>query len=177
MTLIVDRELELELLEFRHSRALYELACAEKLHLRRWLSWLDYMLSEDFITNFITSSLQKRQHGIEFAFVILQHGKMIGRIGVYRIDKYNGVGEIGYWIKKDEEGKGTITLSTERLIKYCFEELRLNRLEIKCATDNVKSQGVPVRLGFTKEGTLREAEYVQEKFVDLTLFSKLKRED
>ncbi|MBK9162321.1 MAG: GNAT family N-acetyltransferase [Acidobacteria bacterium] len=40
--------------------------------------------------------------------------------------------EIGYWIDKAEEGQGIITRSTALLIEYAFEELKLNRIEIRC---------------------------------------------
>lgn len=66
--------------------------------------------------------------------------------------------------------------SCKRLITYGFEELGLNRIEIKAAVENLKSQAIPEKLNFKKEGILRQAEFVNEKFLDLTLYSLLKEE-
>ena len=53
---------------------------------------------------------------------------------------------------------GLMIKSCEALIKYCFEELQLNRIEIRAAMGNVKNQAIPEKLDFTKEGCVREAE-------------------
>ena len=69
-----------------------------------------------------------------------------------------------------------MTDACRAVLDYLFGELRLNRIEIQCATGNARSMGIPRRLGFTLEGTRREAELVNGKFYDLLLFSMLKRE-
>jgi len=66
--------------------------------------------------------------------------------------------------------------SCKALITYGFHELSLHRIEIKAATDNVRSQAIPAKLNFVKEGILREAELVNDKFLDLILYSMLERE-
>jgi ribosomal-protein-serine acetyltransferase len=62
------------------------------------------------------------------------------------------------------------------MLDYGFKDLGLNRIEIKCAVENLKSARVPEKLNFTKEGILRQAELLNGKFVDLYLFSLLKNE-
>ncbi|MNY76832.1 putative ribosomal N-acetyltransferase YdaF [compost metagenome] len=62
------------------------------------------------------------------------------------------------------------------LINYGFSELGLQRIEIKAATTNTKSQAIPRRLGFKEEGILRQAELVGGKFLDLVLFAMLRDE-
>ena len=59
-------------------------------------------------------------------------------------------------------------------MSYCFEELQLNRIEIRAATGNVKSQVIPKKLGFTKEGCIREAEWLYDHYVDHTIYGMLK---
>ena len=46
------------------------------------------------------------------------------------------------------------------MIDYAFEEMDMNRVEIRCSAENVRSAAVPERLGFKKEGLLRQAEVI-----------------
>jgi ribosomal-protein-serine acetyltransferase len=64
-------------------------------------------------------------------------------------------------------------LTAFMLITYGFKVLGLHRIEIKTATNNLKSQAIPEKLNFKKEGILREAELVNNKFLDLYLYSIL----
>ncbi len=64
--------------------------------------------------------------------------------------------EIGYWISAKHIRKGYATESTRALIKVGFEIEGLERIEIRCASNNLASQQVPKRLGFIHEATLRD---------------------
>ena len=86
----------------------------------------------------------------------------------------NKATSIGYWLSSKHEGQGLMTKSVKALCNYCFNTLKLNRIEISCATDNIKSQNIPKRLGFKLEGTLRQKEIVNGKYLDHYLFSVLK---
>ncbi len=55
-----------------------------------------------------------------------------------------------------------------------FTEYALHRVEIRVATENQKSRAIPERLGFTCEGTLHEAEWLNDHFVDSAVYSMLR---
>jgi ribosomal-protein-serine acetyltransferase len=59
------------------------------------------------------------------------------------------------------------------LLDHAFYELKLNRVEIRCAAENNCSRAVPERLGFRQDGVLRQAEWLHEHFVDLVIYSML----
>jgi ribosomal-protein-serine acetyltransferase len=69
-----------------------------------------------------------------------------------------------------------MTKSCRALVEHAFRELRLNRVEIFCAVDNRRSRAIAERLGFTLEGTHRQAEWVHDHFKDLVAYSMLARE-
>ena len=176
MTLQVNETTLLELVNEQHAEDLYKLAEANRKHLSAWLPWLSHMESADFIRNFIAGSKKRYADRSEFAFVIVHNNVMVGRVGVYYIDQQNSIGSIGYWIAEDYQGKGLITESCKEVINHSFAHLGLNRLEIKCGVNNIKSSLVPERLGFTREGIIRQGEYVNGEFIDLYLYSMLKSE-
>jgi len=69
-----------------------------------------------------------------------------------------------------------MTASCRACISHAFTELKLNRVEIRCAVENRKSRAIPERLGFRFEGTLREAQWLYDHFVEHALYGMLARE-
>jgi ribosomal-protein-serine acetyltransferase len=101
---------------------------------------------------------------------------VIGRIGLYEIDAQNRCASIGYWLDKEYEGRGIITESCKLLIDYAYTSLPVNRIEIRCATNNLRSKNIPIKLGFKLDGILRSGEFIHHSFHDLYNFSMLKNE-
>lgn len=176
MLLKIDESISLEQIELKHSRAIYEIAAAQREYLREWLTWVDMMESEEFIINYIKGSQQRNSEGSEYAFVILENEKVVGRIGMYKIDQFNKIGEIGYWVGAECQGKGIASRACRGMIEFGFNQLNLNRIEIVCGKENVKSQAIPERFKFSKEGILRQGAVLNGNFHDLVLYSMLKSE-
>jgi ribosomal-protein-serine acetyltransferase len=166
----------LELIEQEHAREVYELAASCRDYLRKWLPWPDQMQDVSFIEGFIEGSLQRRAAGMEYGFVIRHEGRVVGRTGIYKIDPYNRCGEIGYWLGDQHQGKGIATQTCIELARYGFEELQLNRLEIRCASGNSGSQAVAEKAGFRQEGILRQAEWLRDHFNDLYVYGLCKND-
>lgn len=176
ITLKVDNTLALELIDYHHAEALYQLVKVNRLHLREFLPWVDNMRSLDDFKKYINSSKLRHTNHTEVGYVIMFNGVMIGRVGVHNIDLNNKSGSIGYWLARDWVGQGIITRCCKAVINECFTNLQLNRIEIRAATTNYKSQAIPERLGFKKEGIIRQGEFVKNQFVDLYVYSMLKKE-
>ena len=174
MIINIDENIKIELINENHSQPIFDIVDQNRIHLRQWLPFIDRMQTVEFAENFVKGTMQRNKDGNEFAFVIIENDKVIGRIGVYKIDGQNKIGEIGYWLAENLQGKGIITKSCKALIDFCFSDLQLNRIEIKCGTENFKSKTIPEKLNFTKEGVIREGELLYDKFIDLNLYSLLK---
>jgi ribosomal-protein-serine acetyltransferase len=130
---------------------------------------------EDF-KRYIGNSKQRYANHVENGYVIMANDEMIGRIGVYNIDMHNRHASIGYWLDQQWTGKGIITNVCKVVITWAFKNLALNRIEIRCGTENYKSQAIPERLGFKKEGIIRQGEFVNGQFIDLCVYAMLKEE-
>jgi ribosomal-protein-serine acetyltransferase len=174
MTITIENQLLLELVDPRHAQELFNVADANRDHIKTWMPWIVNMQSVDFIKGFINGALERYNSKSEYAYVITHNGAIIGRIGLYKIDNMNKIAEIGYWIAKDYEGQGFVTKAANALVKYAFETLQFNRIEIRCGFNNIKSQSIPERLHFTYEGLLREAELLHGQFQDLKLYAMLR---
>lgn len=134
MQIQVNKTITLDLINESHALSIFEMVELNRPYLRQWLSFVDKMDSLLFAENFVKGTIKRNLDGLEFAFVIVENGEVIGRIGVYKIDQQNKIGEIGYWLVEHAQGKGIIHASCKALIHFCFSELSLNRIEIKCAT-------------------------------------------
>jgi ribosomal-protein-serine acetyltransferase len=69
-----------------------------------------------------------------------------------------------------------MTASCGCLLDYAFRNLGMNRVEIRCATGNTRSRAIPERLGFKEEGTVRQAEWLYDHYVDHVVYSMLRDE-
>lgn len=74
------------------------------------------------------------------------------------------------------QGKGLMTKACETLVRHAFEDLGLNRVEIRAAVDNRKSRAIPERLGFQQEGVLRDAEWLYDRYADLVVYAMLAKD-
>jgi ribosomal-protein-serine acetyltransferase len=176
MILKADDNISLELLAEKHAAGTFNLIDVNRIHLKEWLPWVDNMQTVNDFKAYITNCNELHQKGTDLGCVIIYDNAIAGRIGIHHINLQNKIGAIGYWLGESFSGKGIITRSCQAIIKYGFEILNLNRIEIKCGTGNYKSKAIAERLNFTKEGVLRQAELVNGKYIDLYLFSLLKEE-
>ena len=67
-------------------------------------------------------------------------------------------------------------MAVRAITNQAFKELKLNRIEIRCATGNKASQAIPKSLGFKEEGVMRQNEWLYDHFVDHIVFSVLASE-
>lgn len=173
MIVKIDDGIRLEVIAKRHAEDLYFAIDNNRTHLSAFLPWVSAIQSVDDFRAYIKKCELLYQQHQEVSFAIMRNEVAVGRIGLHYINHLNKVAAIGYWLTKEAEGKGIITKSCKAIVKYGFEELSLHRIEIKVATENLKSQAIPERLKFKKEGLLRQAEFVNNKFVDLFIYSML----
>ena len=167
----VNNEIELRKIKVEDSKELFQLIESNRAYLRNFLPWLDVCRTELEELRFIEELTEKFLDSKSLDLSILYNGKIAGVCGTHEIDWSNRKTSLGYWIGETFQGHGIVTQSCESLIKYIFDELKLHRIEIYCAVDNLKSQKIAERLGFKKEGVLTDAENLYGKYIDLILYS------
>ncbi len=174
MKIPVDENTSLEFLQTIHAESLYNVVDANRDHLRTWLPWVDQMQTVANFRQHIIETNKRAADKTDFGFAIIMDKNIVGRMGLHHINHQNKIGEIGYWLSETMQGRGIITNCCRALITHGFTSLGLNRIEIKCAVGNNKSMAVPEKLHFKQEGILKQAEWLNGKFVDLYLYAMLK---
>ena len=170
----VDKELYLRKISFNDADEVFALVDANRDYLGKWLPFVTSTKSVKNTLAFI-DQLQK-PYSREMVFTIIYHGKIAGLIGFKDIDRANRKIEIGYWITAENEGNGIVTRCCKATIDMAFEKMKMNRVQIKCGVKNIRSINIPRRLGFQFEGVERAGEMHNNKFIDLEVYSMLKKD-
>jgi RimJ/RimL family protein N-acetyltransferase len=161
------------------AQALYEAVAESRDHLRPWMPFADEHQTVDESRHWI---LQQMAHWILRDDLMLsiwkqESDRYLGGTGLYPHDWDIGYFEIGYWIRASAEGHGYIAESARLLTEYAFDNLKANRIEIRCDELNARSAAIPKRLGYVLEGRLRNHLATSDGRLRTTLFFSLIPED
>ena len=172
----VDDDIVLRLHQEKVASLLFELVEKNRTHFREWLPWLDVNTKIEDTKKFIAGVEDNYKKGLSLNLGIYYQDKIIGALGFNVIENTNKKAEIGYMLDKDSYGNGIMTKSCKALINYGFNELDLNRIEIKAAVENTKSRAIPERLGFKQEGILRDSWRYEREYCDKILYGIFEHE-
>ncbi|WP_316814491.1 GNAT family protein [Pedobacter nyackensis] len=172
----VNEEITLELISEKHAVGLFNALNNSREHLSAFLPWVGRMQHIDDFRSYASDCELLYEQGKEVSFVIIAEGILVGRIGLHHIDAQNNTASIGYWLTKSAQGKGIVLKSCIAMISFGFDKLNLHRIELKAAVNNYRSQAIPKQLKFVEEGILREAELVNNQYLDLILYAMLKHD-
>ena len=149
------QQIELHPLEFASLDALFCIAQDPAI----WrLTSVDYSVKENFYPSF-TAALRDRDTGKAYPFLICLagSGEIIGTTRLLDIVQEDRKVEIGvtflasrYW------GTGINSACKYLLLAYCFETLRVNRVQFRAKSNNVRSRRALEKIGATFEGIHRQ---------------------
>ena len=117
-----------------------------------------------------------RHSDVRWAIVNNHDHALVGSCGLSSINERHRRAEIGYDLAPDHWGKGIATEAVTRVLQFAFEELGLNRVEASVMSGNEAAERVLTRLGFQREGVLRQYKVSRGSARDYTLFSLLRDE-
>jgi RimJ/RimL family protein N-acetyltransferase len=152
-----------------------DLAITQSLdHLLPWLLWAkNEPVSLDQRIEFLRSTRGNFDLGTDFGYLIFNPSEtlVLGGSGLHtRLGM--DAREIGYWIHKDYINQGYATEVAAALTRVAFEVDHIQRVEIHCSPNNIRSASVPRKLGFIHEATLHNrAEDVSGDLRDTMIWS------
>lgn len=173
-TLKVNQEITLSRLSYSDTTPIFSLIDKNRESLRIWLPFVDFTLKPSDTEAFIGSLFTPQCR--EMVFLIRYKDEVAGLIGYKDIDRHNRKLEIGYWLAPPFVGNGIVSQSLKVLIDAAFNQLEMNRVQIRCAVGNLRSSNIPKRLNFAFEGIERQGENLNNRFVDLEIYGLLQSE-
>lgn len=127
---------------------LVEVVNADLDHLRPWMPWARQPVSEQSQGEFVAASADQWATGTDFGYALRRGDEILGAAGLHS-RRGPGVLEIGYWIRREEEGRGLVTAAARRLARVAASYDEVHEVVICCDEANTRSAAVPRRLGFT----------------------------
>lgn len=173
MRLEIEGEVYLRLLQPNDAAHIFELVDQNRAYLSEWLPWVEGTQSVDDTKAFLdmVEGHHATKKGVHCCIIF--QDQLVGLIGL-RFNAEAYVTNIGYWLSAHVSGRGLMTRAVQTLCRYAFEHLSVERIEIRAATDNSRSWSIPERLGFTREGVLRQCEKIADRYLDHYMYSLIR---
>jgi ribosomal-protein-alanine N-acetyltransferase len=111
-----------------------------------------------------------------WGIVLKAENALVGTCGFHKWDRQHYRAEIGYDLGQAHWGQGLMSEAIREALAHGFENMGLNKIDAFVYPGNAPSVRLLDRLGFQKEGELRDHYYWAGQFHDVSLFSLLKRE-
>jgi [ribosomal protein S5]-alanine N-acetyltransferase len=136
--------------------------------------WNERAQAERFIAN--CKKMEQEGSGVRLAIERNTDHMFIGWCSLMKWDPAYRSAMIGYCLAEKAWGQGFATEATGAVLQWAFGTLDLNRVQSGADTRNKASERVLEKLGFVREGTLREDCIVNGEVSDTSVYGLLRRE-
>lgn len=168
--------LALRLRERHHVDALAELLAAEHDHLAPSFGWA-LRPGRAEAERQVGQGLQRFADGRGWHADLCEGGRVVGAMWLHDLQRRGGSTEVGYWLRRDAQGRGLVTRAMRALHRHFFEGRGLGRVSVAVEPGHARSEAVARRLGYAPEAVLRGAHMnASGRPVDLAFYG-LVRED
>jgi ribosomal-protein-serine acetyltransferase len=176
---LVTSRLEIRPIDMADSSELWVAIDGSRAHLQRWLPWVPYNDSEEASTRFTSASVADWDSGRALRFIIRDRTErqMLGLLGFDNCVHLHRSCELGYWLTLEACGFGYMTEAADACLHFAFQRAGVHRVRCAAATTNYPSLAVITRLGFHFEGIARQAEFVDSRWLDHAVFSRLSTDE
>lgn len=110
-----------------------------------------------------------------FALVKKEDTALIGCVSL-RVSKHHNHAELAYWVGKPFWGQGFATEAAQEIVKFGFDDLKLNRIFAAAMTNNPGSYKVMIKIGMKHEGTFPQHVMKWGEYQDLVFYGTVKSE-
>jgi [ribosomal protein S5]-alanine N-acetyltransferase len=120
------------------------------------------------------ADLEKNNTGIWWAVCSPDNKIFYGAGGLNSLSKEHKKAEIGFWLLPDFWCKGIMTEAIPLICNYGFDNLGLHRVEGFVETENINCKKAMSKLHFNHEGTMKDCEMKNAKYISLDIYAKFK---
>lgn len=138
----------------------------------------DYPLNENQLKKYIENANRDTSDTLIYKVIHKETGNVIGHVSLGKIDRKNKSARIGKVLvgEKNLRGQGIGSLMVKELLKIAFEELKLHRVSLGVFDFNESGIACYEKVGFKKEGLLRDCRKIGNDYWSLWEMSILEQE-
>ena len=114
----------------------------------------------------------RQERAAEWA--VVEEGEVVGRVALTRLNLYEGGGALAYWVVPAARGRRVAVRSGTEALRWAFEDLGLQRVEVEHSTRNPASCRVAELLGCRAEGVRRGHALHADGHHDMHLHARLR---
>jgi [ribosomal protein S5]-alanine N-acetyltransferase len=137
-----------------------------------YASWKDIADAEAWFERAMTR--HAKAESWQFVITLRESGRAIGTCLLFHFNDESARAELGYALGKPHWGAGYMLEATRAFIAFAFEHMHLRRIEAEIDPRNTASSKLLERLGFVKEGLLRERWAEKNGVSDSALYGLLR---
>jgi len=114
----------------------------------RWMPWCHAEYAEDDSIVWVKRCQASWHSGEEYNFGLFDlAGRYVGGAGLNHFNRDHNIANLGYWVRQARQREGFAVAAVQCLARFGFEVLRLTRIEIVAASDNIASRRVAEKSG------------------------------
>jgi len=153
--------------------ALYVAAGESIESVGRWLPWCreGYARQDSVAWIAHTQACWQLEELFAFAIVDESDGSVAGGVGLNQFNRQHRSANLGYWVRQSRQGFGIAPRAVPAVARFGFESLKLVRVEIVAAVDNLPSRRCAEKAGARFEGIGRQRLLIGESAIDAAVYS------
>ena len=109
--------------------------------------------------------------GITWGIALKNEPKLIGNMGLWRVDKEHHRAELGYVLHPEHQSKGYASEAMKAILHYGFHTMKLHSVEANVNPNNEASIKLLERNGFIREAYFKENYFFDGRFLDSAIYS------
>ena len=156
----IEEEDVYKLLELRWDKDIMQYLVHEPISKQQQLEWFKRLTGKDLALSVFTKNEAETE--------------LIGTIGLYNINRTHQLATWRLRLSPAAQGKGIGYESTHMMLEYGFNTLNIRKVRSTSFAENTAIVKLSHKLGFEKEGLLRNHYYNNGEFRDVIVFGLLK---
>ena len=158
------------------AEVLAEFVARNRAHLAPFLPAVAAIDSPEAARAHLATTAERVARGELWEWHLFAGGVLCGGVRLNFVEPHNRKASIAYYLDAGHQGRGLASAAVRAVLAYAFSRLEMHRIELRCAVGNVASRRLAERLGFVREGELRDAEQLDGGFVNHYVYSLLASE-
>jgi RimJ/RimL family protein N-acetyltransferase len=113
---------------------------------------------------------------VELAIAANDDDRLLGTVTLHSFNWRHMHTEVGFWLAPAARGAGVATEATALCVDWAFRDLGMHRVEMTTLTDADRVLALADRLGFRREGVMRERNLERGRRLDIVMYAALQEE-